>query len=726
MAGNSVKKGGAGRTPDGGAGGISSVTAGPGLAVVGASQVVTDFDALPTEAVLPVGSSVIASTPTNPNGAIVPLTGIKVATLVDEDSVTDDVFLGETIAIIGDPSKLTTAKLVAPNTFQVSMDTTGAVLGQIPTVDTLGNIVWADPVAAGFDNGLSVGGDGNAELGGTLHQDTLIDQTTFNLTTTGTLSDGRVNEIHSGSNVIGAGTLGVGFTSTKDNQLSYFYGGDATAAASYSYQAGFGVVGDAGVGGGNAQAIAIFNGTTHSVTNSAQDGNTSAEVSVDGVGVVNIRAVDGNLGVTAYETYSAASISSGFNGTEYEALYPTGNKQFVAYPETRDDTGATPQTNVLYTDALGNLLSAPYSPSTVAVDNGLSIGADTKVELGGVLHKTTEIITDGFDLNFNTAANTDTSIKDNGDVVVGKELIVKGDGGTNNAFAIIRLNPDGQEITNAALFQKSALNTASGNGVAINELLESDASPFGGYMGGRDWIYRKSGGATVDNTVVRAWQWLTSGIIRVLIASSKNGLYFFGNTGFDSGVANPAELPVTSTSSTLENLAIDTSNGQIVRGNVALADKVYYQDISTLSCAALSASTSSSTDCVGSYTSSNITYTLPNIAAPTTAAPSGYKWVVDLDFSASIAVRTHTTDQFLQGYFLVNGMAQSITSPSSYYQAGVDTQYWRNNIGLGFDINQASATSCSFVIVMIRRSGTAGTVSIPNAAFKYAIRLAKI
>ena len=172
------------------------------------------------------GDKIVVSSTARPCGELRDQASIKAFT-VNADTGTSNINLGDNLAIIGDTDTKVKTAITAPNTLKVSLDTTGATLGQVPTVNATGGITYSDPApaftsplttkgdiyvndgttdtrmpvgtdgqvliassgsanglkytnfptqfATGADNGTSVGVDGNVELGGVLHKDTTID-----------------------------------------------------------------------------------------------------------------------------------------------------------------------------------------------------------------------------------------------------------------------------------------------------------------------------------------------------------------------------------------------------------------------------------------------------------------------------------------------------------------------------------------------------------------------
>ena len=160
---------------DGGAAvAIPPVTGIGGITAAG-NVVSPNFSALPTQSTVTAGATILVSSPANPTGAQVPASSITGFIANADTGTADPVNLGDNFSIIGKVGSLIKTKVgVTPNTVEVGLDTTGATLGQNPTLDASGNIVWSTPTQLQADNGISIGTDGKIELGGVLHQATTI------------------------------------------------------------------------------------------------------------------------------------------------------------------------------------------------------------------------------------------------------------------------------------------------------------------------------------------------------------------------------------------------------------------------------------------------------------------------------------------------------------------------------------------------------------------------
>ena len=603
------------------------------------------------------------------------------------------------------------ADVVRPVTISGSYDNTASSLTATSIQAAIDEIAAILP--EGFDNGISIGADGYAELGGTLHHATDIDQAGYNLTISSVLPDSRTNEIHSGDNVAGLGISGVGFTSTKDNQLSYLYGGDATAAGGFPYQAGVGVV---DFTGGNAQHISQFNGTTHSSMMSAQDGSTNSSMTVDGSGVANISATDGTT--TSYETFIGNKISSGFNSTEYEVLYGNGNKQLVAYPETRDDTPTTPQLNVLYTDALGNILSAPFTQVVVAAFNGTSIDATTgKVQLGNDVGGTDAALINDREipLNGNTISLTrndgglPTVFQEDGTAQIGYNLVVKGDhdGATNAGNVIVRVGDDTAPIRENSVIQMATIHVPSGNIMTENKFQRSSDYTV---------LERLTKPFTHD---VRGYKVDVPGSIINLLGSSSTGKYKLGQTAFNTGTAFPSENPVEvlpADAGNIKNLVFNTVTGDI---NLEGAVNAGYRKVEKIGTVSLTAYPTTPTVTNGGKHYYEIVETLTNTPSIPFLAPIGKKWMARINgniFPQFVSPKNVNAETF--SYLRINGIiaaeSQDIT-PIVADTGATDTStvVAANRVDCVADVNQTVASTSAIEVMSYIRHDVAESITMP-------------
>ena len=213
----------------------------------------------------------------------------------------------------------------------------GATAGQIPSTDGAGNVVWTTPTSSTADNGLTET-LGNIQLGGTLIQDTVIDQAGFKLDVYNNTS-GITTHITQTDTFLGLPVAGVGTAAT-----------DAGNMTAYQFSGDFGGVLRNQIG------VQDFTGAdTHntSIQQNAVAGNTYTKiVSTDGAS-----STYSQLQVKENSTEIVAN-----DGTNVNTLTVEADKLIVSqYPNTRDDSGVTPPINFLYTNGSGDFLSAPTS-----------------------------------------------------------------------------------------------------------------------------------------------------------------------------------------------------------------------------------------------------------------------------------------------------------------------------------------------------------------------------
>lgn len=180
--------------------------------------------------------------------------------------------------------------------------------------------------------------------------------------------------------------------------------------------------------------------TTATSTNTTQDTAIStAQADILAIQAVNtsqnvdILAIESDI--VAIETVNATQDADilALQASAHPAATVTGGNPALTINPTTQVANLDLTTAGSYTPAVGSTLPTDIQGAITAldtrtpkiVDNGLTLDpTNGHLELGGTLHKTTEIVTAGFDLNFNTASATDTSIKDTGDIVVGEDLYV--------------------------------------------------------------------------------------------------------------------------------------------------------------------------------------------------------------------------------------------------------------------------------------------------------------
>lgn len=92
------------------------------------------------------GDKIVVSSTARPCGELRDISQIKSFELL-ADTGNDTINLGDTLAIVGNTNTKIKTEVTAPNTVEVSIDTTGATLGQVLTVDGSGDIVFSTPSA---------------------------------------------------------------------------------------------------------------------------------------------------------------------------------------------------------------------------------------------------------------------------------------------------------------------------------------------------------------------------------------------------------------------------------------------------------------------------------------------------------------------------------------------------------------------------------------------------
>ena len=206
-----------------------------------------------------------------------------------------------------------------------------ATIGQIPSTDGAGNVVWVaqTPSQNIYNSDGTLTGNRTVDQNG----NSLIINTTY-------AGSGLETHIEQSNNIAGIGGEGVGFwTENTDGYLSALYASGGIAVNS---------------------------------SQNAANTQFSRTINMAGIG------------------YQFAGMSVSDGTTQNDFNVNTTDITVSQYPNTRDDSGITTPTNVLYTDASGKFLSAPVS-SIVSADNGLYvIGGITK--LGGQLIEDTVIV----------------------------------------------------------------------------------------------------------------------------------------------------------------------------------------------------------------------------------------------------------------------------------------------------------------------------------------------
>jgi hypothetical protein len=206
-----------------------------------------------------------------------------------------------------------------------------ATIGQIPSTDGAGNVVWVaqTPSQNIYNSDGTLTGNRTVDQNG----NSLIINTTY-------AGSGLETHIEQSNNIAGIGGEGVGFwTENTDGYLSALYASGGIAVNS---------------------------------SQNAANTQFSRTLNMAGIG------------------YQFAGMSVSDGTTQNDFNVNTTDITVSQYPNTRDDSGITTPTNVLYTDASGKFLSAPVS-SIVSADNGLYVtGGITK--LGGQLIEDTVIV----------------------------------------------------------------------------------------------------------------------------------------------------------------------------------------------------------------------------------------------------------------------------------------------------------------------------------------------
>lgn len=289
------------------------------------------------------GTTNLTYTPSATNGTIVSDTGtdavIPSVTLTNAGLATPTMFTNSHVPVTTVAGSVTIG-LSGTDNQTLKADITGidtATAGQIPSTDGAGNVVWTTPTSSTADNGLTET-LGNIQLGGTLIQDTVIDQAGFKLDVYNNTS-GITTHITQTDTFLGLPVAGVGTAAT-----------DAGNMTAYQFSGDFGGVLRNQIG------VQDFTGAdTHntSIQQNAVAGNTYTKiVSTDGAS-----SAYSQLQVKENSTEIIANDGTNVNTVTIEA-----DKLIVSqYPNTRDDSGVTPPINFLYTNGSGDFLSAPTS-----------------------------------------------------------------------------------------------------------------------------------------------------------------------------------------------------------------------------------------------------------------------------------------------------------------------------------------------------------------------------
>ena len=582
------------------------------------------------------------------------------------------------------------------------------------TLDPINDLVLVDA-----DNGLGKGGDGAVELGGVLHKDTDIDTAGFNTTLSGT------GKLGLGSNTTPNADIHINKASTGAVEIL----AENTATTSSDYADIVALNGDVRTVYGAYKAGGYgYTGTESNHDLFIQANNTTAIV-VKTNGQVGIGA-----GMTQANISDALYVNTG-----------TAGDSGITVAQLTNATAPTAGAGAVGVDANGKLVRvASATPIPTTAVNGASINAGNVVlgqdvgQAGNPAQFTSnrEIPTNGFNLNFNTASATDTQIKDNGDVIVGGEsLQVVG----NHTGEVVQLQVgvNNSEVNNTSVIQQATRGTSGTDGVVRNEILVSSGNPLGSSVSEFNEVgYLKSAGTNVGSGTVRGWKFNLTNSIKNLIAASATGEFFLSESGWRNGTALPAELPVTSTSSTLENLAIDTSNGQVVRGG-ELAGKVYrYSSYPAGFCQTVNFNSGGAGTPCGVPTQyvqlpTSPIIALNNIPAPLSEAPFGYKWVADVMATPQFAGGNATGNGLIQQDLRVNGTYIGGISDNIIYAPGYNyaNHYFSGISIIGADINQTTSTPVSFNIQKINLTNSTadhGLLSFRGIEYTYAIRLAKI
>ena len=205
-----------------------------------------------------------------------------------------------------------------------------ATIGQIPVTDGSGNIVWSTVAGAAADNGLSVN-SGVIELGGILYKDTLIEDTTNN---TNSLLIGTTTPLNSFK--VTTETENLVKTSINDY--------DAYLRTMSNYNR-LEVSSPINPEIARVDTTAVVGQATTNV--SATDGTDTAQT--------NYNAQSGN-------TYVQTIVTDGTNTNTFRITPLT--LQSEIHPNLRDDTATETPINFLYTNGIGEILSAPVGQGT--------------------------------------------------------------------------------------------------------------------------------------------------------------------------------------------------------------------------------------------------------------------------------------------------------------------------------------------------------------------------
>jgi hypothetical protein len=258
-------------------------------------------------------------------------------------------------------------------------------------------------------------------LGGTLLQNTAIDQAGYNLEFTNTLASGRTTEIHAGNDVIGAGVQGVGFTTQNAGMLGYLFTGDASSTGGSPNQSGIGLTNFSTLNG----SIGIYE-NAGDMNGSFSVGSTTGSTSID-------LSSNGNMNM-----YSSNNVMSNYINTYYDTA--TTNPTYVVsvsnpsksntmtlglddvtfsqYLSNRDDSATFTPVNFLYTDTNGKVLSAPVS---ALGGSGWSLTGNAGTTAGTNFIGTT----DAQDFMVKTNGNQIALFGQSGNVTIGSSIVLK-------------------------------------------------------------------------------------------------------------------------------------------------------------------------------------------------------------------------------------------------------------------------------------------------------------
>jgi hypothetical protein len=203
---------------------------------------------------------------------------------------------------------------VTGSSVSYGIDTTGATTGQVPTVQANGTVIFQNLPTITADNGVSIGTDGAVELGGTLHKNTLIEQSGFDFKVKNT-------------------TVGNEHTLELTNSISSLSRKTESTISGVE----------------NEAFIREYTNDTFSIVSLGVEGlNKTASIVIDSNGYGNSGNIESNVTLNVGGTSIVGNVLN----------LTADNVQVTKYPNTRDDSVTNRIKNILYSDDFGTFKSA--------------------------------------------------------------------------------------------------------------------------------------------------------------------------------------------------------------------------------------------------------------------------------------------------------------------------------------------------------------------------------